>query len=679
MLMEVDDQCNPKSLKSCCMCVIRKNDWLRDNRYHLAFLPANLLYDLCNYVSPFGLYLLEQLPSFLRWNIDHLYLTQWTFPSSYTLKARIRCREMISSLHSSITDKQFFYDSILNEVIEQLMYAHSIDKSLEQAWHHFTQYPMNHGCSDGELVCFNNAEFMNILASHTTSLTINLSVAHGILENDYIFSPILHAITYINLNLQIKSRQHQNIGKIVEIIKIARQYNLSSVSIKLNKESVLNCYEYFKQVTTALYCPIENSNCAIYSREMEIKQDIDYLDDIYIEDTDENLSNDEYKVSTTEECGDLFDYVFEHTNNLENGNYPKLIVDTNIVEFELSAYENEFYCIFLDYISQWRTLQKLSIHGYNFMDEVKMKDVFTALANYNNLKELTLSDFWLPDPELHVRCCSENALIQLAKPSCRIHEINKSLKTLRLHNCDYHDGFLSSILCHEPSQFCVNSTDQCIVDGLISLEITLLRDSDQLSSYLMKNTSLKELIIYKSHYDVADNNLLDVVSGMKLRIFSFTSKFKCHSPPTQSLQELLQNINLNHLELHQICHDDYIFHGYAEIWGSVVSSLKLTTLVWTKNGMGNKGLVDFTGYLSCLQYLKVLDISGNLFNIDGVTIFLQTLHNHRRYLDKLSLGSPNVRYSDIKKSGLEWIIKEHVNLFLGSYIEMDASDHIAQM
>ena len=561
------------------------------------------------------------------------------------------------------------------------MYGKTIEESIRQAASYFTQCREVQG-SIASVVgvlsiphdsLISDEEFIAILASNVSSLTLTSLVSYRILQHQDVFAQILGSITHINLNLLIRSARHQNVKEIIEIIQMSRRGNLRSISIKLGKESVLNQLEAFQELIGAIFFPLKN--CSVDERCVDslkrtytsVSGSTTAVDDIY-----DNLTAKRSRVSE-ESSSDLYDFVFDSDTSSD------IVIDTKISKLKLCASENPFYGTFFDYIAQWAGLQVLHIEGYYPSEDAKIKNAFSALESFNSLKELTLSEFWFPanhDPSYP----SEESLIQLARPSCSVHEMKKSLKKLRLLTCCYSESFVSSLFAYAPSRCCLAAPHECVRDGLESLEITLFRSSDDSFGYLDDTCTLKELIIHKYTWNQVDAQLFDAIGHTQLSKFVLNSKLQPLVVSPQNVLELLSRVNLEHLELSHVCTSEHLFECIPDE-GMMASlrTLNLAVFVWTRNGMKNSGLEILSDYLPYLRRLKVLDISGNLFDIEGVTVFLKAMHRWKYFLDKLSVGGPNVRSVDIEKSGLSWIVDTYTHFFLASYIEDDRSDHIAQM
>lgn len=661
-------------LKKLCLDKVRQNSILQRRNTSVNF-GRTLFYELSKKVSPYGLHLLENLTSICV-NLDHIFLSQWSFPPSYLLKARKRIRDIMMT--TTFTNKQFFYDSVLNEVIEQLMYPQPVNECFQKAADFILEYPFRNKyvCTEKENVSLDSREFISLLSLHVSTLTINLSVANKIMENRDIFMPILSVVEHLNLNLQMKASQHQYLGRVLAIIKIARCGKLKSVRVNVRKKSVLNTYDYFEDFLEALFHPLtKNLLTGISYKPVDLNSS---LDDIY-DDSVENKNN--MDVSLNENKDEFYDLIFQdkkESNTMKNKRTVANI-DTKIVDFDLSAAECQHYPVFLDYISKWRNLQKLSIHGYNYVEDLKMTAMFEGLATMNNLKELTLSEFWNESLDEEIPDSSQNALIQFVKPSCQKHETVNSLRKLNLLNCHFNRNFLYAILCHKPTEYCRRTTDECNVDGLHAIHITALPcPSDELSLCLRDNKTLKDLTVTISSYCRNEDILFDEASNSGLQTFSLSCPLKpvtLTTPP--NLQKLLRKTSLKHLVLSQICQDNYIFSGPG--WEDALCSSNLTTLIWTKNGLDNDGIIDFTGYLRCLKYLRFLDLSGNLFDYTGISTFLFKVDELKHFFKKLALGGCKVARDHKEMSKLESIIKENVDLFLCAFTEMDPSDHIAEM
>ena len=111
---------------------------------------------------------------------------------------------------------------------------------------------------------------------------------------------------------------------------------------------------------------------------------------------------------------------------------------------------------------------------------------------------------------------------------------------------------------------------------------------------------------------------------------------------------------------------------------AIANCSHLNTFGWTNNSLGDNGLHQLSDVLnekSNLPRLQQLDIGGNEYRVESVSVFVSALKSSRRSFQKLSVCSPWI----IVANNLLQPLMEHTEILVDRPGMADRSDYIAQM
>ncbi|XP_057306371.1 uncharacterized protein LOC130644685 isoform X2 [Hydractinia symbiolongicarpus] len=559
----------PKSLKHYCYLVLAENSMVAETSKEISTCKP-LLHEYSRYLSPYGVSLLENITGVAV--LDHIWLSQWSFVQSYSFKARARQKVQISSNREpNITHKEFFYDALMSDVIEEL-----------------------------------------------------------------------HKLVPVEC--------------ISELLLILRKNKLTSVKLSCNENLLLLDTAKLFTVAKSIFNPINKSVIDFSVGTNEIRTELD---------------------SDINSGIDLYECAFEPIKSITKTLPCIEMVETNVDRLELfcSRHGSSVLPLFCNAFMQWKTLNTLVIRDIQLVSNLDTSLV--TLLGYGNLQNLAIED---------TDCRGfEHALKYSAAPVCTTHSKQHKIRKLSLYESVYNPDLLRNLVIYSTclkrqfeSERC---SQQCIFQGLKSLTVTMVDEGYEISDYLKENKLLEELFIDKAYHFSNDKELLEAVADHpRLTTFSLSSEYKrCGEELDDSLTRLLQKSNMQQLKFDQC----FSFKRLPVDIDAKYTSY-LHTLIWTKNGLDNNGLTEFStliyNHLN-FPHLKYLDLSDNKFTDRAIPNFARCLSISKRFLTKLSLYSSYLSYQAILDSGFYQVFQQHVCIMVGCYSNnrSTTSDYISEM
>lgn len=643
-----------KSLKHYCYLVLAKNSMVAETSKAISTCKP-LLHEYSRYLSPYGVSLLEDITGVAV--LDHIWLSQWSFVQSYSFKARARQKIQISSNHEpNITHKEFFYDALMSDVIEELHKLIPVEKCHKQALHHILRYPdQNCKRSDKYFECINTTtDFITWLSKFVKSLTVTTLSALRIVTNVHVFLPLLKEVKRLTINLMIGP--FGDIECISELLLILRKYKLTTVKLSCNENLLLLDTAKLLTVARSIFNPIDKSvnDFSVGTNEIITELDSDINSGI-----------------------DLYECAFEPIKSITKSLPCIEMVETNVDRLELfcSRHGSSVLPLFCNAFMQWKTLTTLVIRDIQLVSNLDTS--LLTLLGYGNLQNLAIED-----TDCHG---FEHCLKYSAAPVCTTHSKQHKIRKLSLYESVYNPDLLRNLVLYSTclkrqfeSERC---SQQCIFQGLKSLTVTMVSEGYEISDYLKENELLEELFIDKAYHFSNDKELIEAVTDHpRLSTFSLSSEYKrCGEELDDSLTRLLQKSNMQQLKFDQC----FSFERLPVDIDATYTSY-LHTLIWTKNGLDNNGLTEFSTLLYNhlnFPHLKYLDLSDNKFTAKAIPNFARCLSIGKRFLTKLSLYSSHLSYQAILDSGFYQVFQQHVCIMVGSYSNSRSttSDYISEM